>query len=284
MTKPMWPIAHHGMSEPRWAITSTCPLRVSSSARFACWKKLASLGMQMKTPLPNYSIRRSPKAKNLRLKVTHQDGLCVVVPKDFDEKKIPPLLKRKQVWIVDAMKRVGETRRFLEPRPIKHLPESLRLMALGKTWPIVYCQRDARAGIWLRSDNETLVLSGQDLNHEAVVRKLKEWLRLQVRVSLFPVAQKLADKHHMQLRSLLVKSQRTRWASCSAQRNLSLNTKLLFLPPSLVRYVLIHELCHTVYMNHSNAFWRLVASHEPDYKVLDQALRVAWKTVPDWMF
>jgi predicted metal-dependent hydrolase len=223
-------------------------------------------------------------AMNLRLKVTRQDGLCVVIPKDFDEKKIPPLLKRKQVWIVDAMKRVGETRRFLEPRPIKHLPESLRLTALGKTWPIVYCQRDARAGIWLRSDNETLVLSGQDLNHEAVVRKLKEWLRLQVRVSLFPVAQKLADKHHMQLRSLFVKSQRTRWASCSAQRNLSPNTKLLFLPPSLVRYVLIHELCHTVYMNHSKEFWRLVASHEAAYKVLDQALREAWKTVPDWMF
>jgi predicted metal-dependent hydrolase len=88
----------------------------------------------------------------------------------------------------------------------------------------------------------------------------------------------------MPLRGLLVKNQRTRWASCSAKKNLSLNTKLLFLSPDLVRYVLIHELCHTVYMDHSKEFWRFVASHEPGYKALDQALREAWKTVPDWMF
>jgi predicted metal-dependent hydrolase len=240
--------------------------------------------MQMKTPLPNYSIRRSPKAKNLRLKVTRQDGLCVVVPKDFDEKKIPPILKQKKVWIADAMKRVGETRRFLESRPAKHLPGSLRLAALGETWPIIYCQGDARTGIWLRSDNEKLILSGPQLGHEAVVRKLKEWLRLRVRDGLFPLAQKLADKHRIQLRGLLVKSQRTRWASCSVQRNLSLNTKLLFLSPDLVRYVLIHELCHTIHMDHSKEFWRQVALREPSYKALDQALREAWKTVPDWMF
>src|SRR5437660_1296677 len=75
-----------------------------------------------------------------------------------------------------------------------------------------------------------------------------------------------------------------RWARRSASKNLSLNTKLLFLSPDLVRYVLIHELCHTVHMNHSGDFWRLVACHEPGYRVLDQALRAAWKTVPQWTF
>jgi predicted metal-dependent hydrolase len=51
-----------------------------------------------------------------------------------------------------------------------------------------------------------------------------------------------------------------------------------------VRYALIHELCHTIHMNHSNEFWRLVAVREPSYKVLDQALREAWKSVPQWVF
>jgi predicted metal-dependent hydrolase len=117
-----------------------------------------------------------------------------------------------------------------------------------------------------------------------VVRKLKDWLRKKVREVLFPLAQKLAKKHRLNLGGLLVKSQRTRWASCSAQRNLSLNTKLLFLSPELVRYVVIHELCHTVHMNHGSDFWRLVASHEPNYKTLDKELREAWKTIPQWLF
>ena len=67
----------------------------------------------MKAALPDYSVRHSPKAKNLRLKVTREDGLLVVVPKGYDEKKIPALLKQKKVWIADSLKRIGETKRFL---------------------------------------------------------------------------------------------------------------------------------------------------------------------------
>lgn len=83
---------------------------------------------------------------------------------------------------------------------------------------------------------------------------------------------------------LLVKSQPTRWASGSARRNLALNTKLLFVAPELMRYAMMHELCHTVHMNHGRGFWRLLACHEPQYRVLDQGLREAWKVVPPWLF
>ena len=238
----------------------------------------------MKVALPDYSVRHSPKAKSLRLKVTREEGLLVVVPKGYDESSIPALLKQKKVWIAESVKRIGETKRFLESEPVKHLPEAMRLSALGETWSVIYRDDQGHSGIRLRADDGKLVLSGSDLTREAVIRKLKDWLRLRVRESLFPIAEKLARKHSLNLGGLLVKSQRTRWASCSAQHNLSLNTKLLFLSPDLVRYVVIHELCHTIHMNHGNEFWRVVASHEPSYKVLDQALRNAWKTVPHWVF
>jgi predicted metal-dependent hydrolase len=237
----------------------------------------------MRAMLPDYSVRYSPRAKNLRLRVTADEGLCVVVPMGFDESRIPALLSQKKMWLADAMKRIGETRRFLEPRPVRHLPESLRLVALGETWSVAYTESD-RSGITLRAEAGTLTLSGRTLSPGPVMRKLKDWLRARVREELFPIAEQLATKHRLALRGLLVKSQRTRWASCSAKRNLSLNTKLLFLSPDLVNYALTHELCHTVYMNHSTDFWRLVASREPRYRALDQALREAWKTVPRWMF
>jgi len=238
----------------------------------------------MKTALPDYRIRHGPRSKSLRLKVTREAGLCVVVPSGFDEKKIPAILKRKKVWIADAMKRIGETKRFLEPKPALHLPEIVKLTALGETWPVVYKVDATRPGLWLRAASGNLFITGAVLERDAVIRKLKDWLRLRVRDGLFPLAENIATKQRMELGGLLVKSQRTRWASCSAQRNLSLNTKLLFLPPDLVRYVLIHELCHTVHMNHSNEFWRLVQAHEPGYKLLDRQLRTAWKRVPQWVF
>jgi predicted metal-dependent hydrolase len=238
----------------------------------------------MKAALPDYRVRHSAKAKNLRLKVTREDGLCVVLPHGYDEKKIPALLKQKKVWIADALKRIGETRRFLEPQPVKHLPEVVNLLALGETWSVIYHDKGNHSGIRLRADSGKLIISGSELNRADVLRKVKDWLRVKVREDLFPVAEKLATKHRLKLGGLMVKSQRTRWASCSAKRNLALNTKLLFLPPDLVRYVLIHELCHTAHMNHSNEFWRLLASREPSYLVLDKALREAWKIVPQWLF
>lgn len=238
----------------------------------------------MKKTLPEYRIRQSRKAKNVRLKVTREEGLCVVIPYGFDENKIPAILKRKKVWIADAMKRIGETKRFLEPTTANHLPESLHLAALGERWDVVYREEKTRSGLWLRADKGKLVITGATFNREVVIRKLKDWLRLRVRENLFPLAKHLASKHHLNLGGLLVKSQRTRWASCSAKHNLSLNTKLLFLYPDLVRYVIIHELCHTQYMNHSNEFWRLVQSHESLYKALDQQLREAWKKIPQWVY
>jgi predicted metal-dependent hydrolase len=238
----------------------------------------------MKTPLPDYSVRRSPRAKNLRLKVTREDGLIVVTPPGYDEKLIPALLTRKKVWIADALKRVGETKRFLEPHPVAHLPEAVRLAALGETWSVTYCEKGGHSGIRLRVSDRKLRISGTDLDRDAVIRKLKDWLRLKVREGLFPLAERLASRHQLNLGGLLVKSQRTRWASCSADRNLALNTKLLFLAPELVRYAMIHELCHTVHMNHSSEFWRLVAVHEPNFRSLDKTLREAWKAVPQWVF
>ena len=59
---------------------------------------------------------------------------------------------------------------------------------------------------------------------------------------------------------------------------------LLFLRPPVVRYLLLHELCHTRHMNHSAKFWALVESCEPDYRALDQELLRGWQHVPGWMF
>lgn len=232
--------------------------------------------------LPNFTIRKSPKAKHLRLRVTPEDGLSIVVPRGFDEKKIPAILRRKKDWIAEKLEQAAERRRYLEPTPIVHLPEVLPLRAIGRELRIVYQEDDSKSGHWLRAIDGEIVITAATFDRNVVIGKLKEWLRSTVREELFPQVRQVARKKGFELRGLFVKSQRTRWASCSAKRNLSLNTKLLFLPPELVRYVITHELCHTVHMNHSPEFWRLVACHEPTYRTLDSTLRDAWKLVPAW--
>lgn len=73
--------------------------------------------------------------------------------------------------------------------------------------------------------------------------------------------------------SVTIRTQRTRWGSCSARGNLSFNALLVLVPPEVAEYVVVHELCHRRHMDHSAAFWQEVASYLPGY----QAQR-AWLT------
>jgi predicted metal-dependent hydrolase len=70
-----------------------------------------------------------------------------------------------------------------------------------------------------------------------------------------------------------VKQMKTQWGSCSAKRNLNFNYKILFLPPELQDYLIVHELCHLQEMNHAPRFWRLIAKAVPDYLRLRKELR-----------
>jgi len=81
-----------------------------------------------------------------------------------------------------------------------------------------------------------------------------------------------------------LRRQRTRWGSCSAAGTISLNVCLMFQRPEVVRYLLVHELCHRRHMNHSARFWSLVASHEPNWRALDAELLRGWQNVPAWVF
>ena len=63
-----------------------------------------------------------------------------------------------------------------------------------------------------------------------------------------------------------IREQKTRWGSCSSEGNLNFNCRLLFVPDRIVDYVVIHELAHRKFMNHSKAFWKEVEKYMPDYK------------------
>ncbi|HEY4501522.1 MAG TPA: M48 family metallopeptidase [Candidatus Paceibacterota bacterium] len=74
---------------------------------------------------------------------------------------------------------------------------------------------------------------------------------------------------------VFIKNSKSRWGSCSLQGNLNFNYKLIFLPPEVLDYVVVHELCHLREFNHSPAFWALVGQVLPNHKELRKSLRQA---------
>jgi len=73
--------------------------------------------------------------------------------------------------------------------------------------------------------------------------------------------------------SIAVRDQKTRWGSCSSRGTLSFNYRLIFAPPIILDYVVVHELCHLTHMNHSKDFWNMLASVMPDYQKCRQWLK-----------
>lgn len=73
--------------------------------------------------------------------------------------------------------------------------------------------------------------------------------------------------------TITVRDQKSRWGSCSSRGTLSFNYRLMFAPPSVLDYVVVHELCHLTHMNHSRDFWDMVARVMPEYKTYKQWLR-----------
>jgi len=81
------------------------------------------------------------------------------------------------------------------------------------------------------------------------------------------------SRHGIAAGKIAIRNQRSRWGSCSKKGNLNFNYKLVFLPPPVRDYVIVHEICHIKEFNHAPAFWALVAETVPEYKALRKQLR-----------
>ncbi len=229
----------------------------------------------------DYAVRESRRAKRVSLKVTEEGVLEVVIPRGFDRSLIPGILREKRGWIERATRRMEKQKTTGEAQP--PLPRRIALRAIGEAWPVSYHRTPSRRVTVTQRTPRQLALSG-DVDRVAMCRAaLRRWLARKARQHLVPWLRAMSKEEGLPFGKTTVRGQRTRWASCSARGTISINYKLLFVSRPLVRYVLIHELCHTRHMNHSPRFWSLLKEKEPGYQELRARVRAAWRHVPRWL-
>jgi len=202
--------------------------------------------------LPSYRVRESGRAKYVSLKLSLHNGLVVVVPSGFDLGKVPAVLRRRKPWLDRNIRKVDEQRRMLGEASWG-LPDSIHFRAIAEDWNVEYCSSQSARPVEKQDGRKQLL-------------------------------REVASENGFDVGIISVRLQKTRWGSCSKQANISLNAKLLFLPRDLMDYVLMHELCHTVYHNHSRDFWFLMEKHLPKALEYRRAIRDdSWKFVPPWL-
>ena len=129
-----------------------------------------------------------------------------------------------------------------------------------------------------------LRVGGPEHTDESVSRALVRWLSGLAATELGTRLATLSQELGIDYARMHLRRQRTRWGSCSAAGTISLNVCLMFQRPAVVRYLLVHELCHRRHLDHSDRYWRLVQTHEPHWRSLDAELLQGWRHVPAWVF
>ena len=231
----------------------------------------------------SYTLRISLKAKRVRIQVSVEKGLVIVVPKRFSPSRVPALIEKNRQWIERAFEKAKSFQGSVDRSSDSQLPEQISLLALGQTWTVLFSRDDTKPVLVREMPPATLLVQGSIGDAAACANALKKWLTQRAKENLIPWLKRVSDETELPYSSVSIRQQRTRWGSCSSRGSISLNARLLFLPPELVTYVLVHELCHTRYLNHSVRFWRLVESYLPDYRHSDRQLREVGRRMPRWL-
>ena len=242
-------------------------------------------GMQLELPhlesaQVDFSVRESQRARNVTLKVSRRSGLEVVVPEGFDYHLLPEILSSRQGWIDGQLARFESLPgRFEQDWP----PQQLQLEAAGVAFDLVYREGTGDRIRLQQQGTELQITLPADADDESLAQLFVNWLKGYAKQYCTAVAEELASESSLKYKKLIVRGQKTRWGSFSSRGTLSLNYKLLFLPEPLLRHVILHELSHSVHMNHSDEFWGLLHSLDPDTAIHDKQLAEAWRYLPAWL-
>ncbi len=230
-------------------------------------------------PPGGYAVRESARARRLSINVFPRGRVEVVVPRRTRAADVKAFVAQHREWIEET--RAYFAQRY--PREIFALPQTVSLPAVARRFHIRYQPKRASATVRFRKAGDEVLLQGAIADEKQCVEALKRWLKITARDAFAPQLKVLSAHTGSSYQRLQIRGQRSCWGSHSGRGTISLNYCLLFLAPELVRYLMIHELCHAAHMNHSNRFWRLVRTYEPEYRRLDRALGEAWVTVPSWL-
>ena len=197
-----------------------------------------------------YRIRRSERARRVRVTIDPARGVEVVLPRRAAEREAAAAVRELRPWIERRFAELDRASRTVAERgaTVPYLGRPLRLVS-----------EPARTRVHLRGD-QLLVPAG---DHRPA---LERWYRRAAQTEIAPRLDRATARAGTRYTTLSIRGQRTRWASCSRTGAMSFNWRLLLAPEPVLDYVIWHEVCHLEIMDHSPRFWALLGTRCPTYR------------------
>lgn len=221
----------------------------------------------------DYQIIRRPRRHTASISVKPDCSVQVMVPTDLPMQKIVELVNRKSRWIKSKIllfqdiNRDQKQKEYVSGESFTYLGRNYRLkITEGDSKDVKLA--DGRFYVSVPS-----IMTGNDKS-EFIRRKLIEWYKEHAVQRLRQKAIRYAKVVGVQPVSVGLKDYLSRWGSCHQDGRLFFNWKVIIAPHSIVDYVVVHELCHLVYPDHSKEYWGLLETILPDYAERKEWLKV----------
>lgn len=199
------------------------------------------------------TLRTHPRATRYSLKIT-QGKIIATMPVGGDEARMMAFIRENRGKLQEAL---------LRHPPAPRLDESTQLQTATFRLHIF---RTSRSRFYMTLENGVLHIAcpqATDFGDEGVQKLLRgmleKALRYEARRCLPGRLEALARKHGFTYARVKINNSKTHWGSCTTRKSINLSLSLMLLPWHLIDYVLLHELCHTVEMNHGERFWQWMA-------------------------
>lgn len=192
--------------------------------------------------------------RTIQLKIVATDRLEIRAPHAMPLDSLRHVVASKQDWL---------TRHLSQSITPPTQPYPSHIILRGREYPLLYRDSDRQNLIY---QQDHFILSRPPATSSLALHGLIEsYYREYARKLLSAKTEYWATRIGVTYNRITIKSQKTRWGSCSAKGNLNYNWHIICADESLIDYIVIHELCHLRHLDHSAAFWSLVAKYDPAY-------------------
>lgn len=252
----------------------------------------------------NVAVRVSLKAKIPKIRITHQNAVELVLPKNINNNQLEnayKFVREKEEWIrsklsyhkhtasqngsSDFLNPYSDQSYTLNPKhavdldlasdlcpaPDQATGSNLELVVQGIPRVIPIFAQDHLIVLYHPNSSKHIIISENRLlishavKESNIARIIVFYLKQLVKDEISNYAWKISQLLQVQYNKISIRDTRSRWGSCSSSGNLSFSWRLIFAPRYVMEYVVVHELCHILEMNHSHRFWKLVRNVCPDY-------------------
>lgn len=211
--------------------------------------------------VPDY-IERSNR-KTLSLTVLKDGVVLVKAPLSMKDETINKFVEEKQAWIKSKLILVNSTKDKYDD-----IIHHQKFMLYGNRYSLVMA--DVKK---IETNDSFQILLPKKTEPEKILKTMKSWYKKVAKKILADRLAFIENRIRLKSKAMKISDSKGKWGSCNSLGSVCFNWRVIMLPPRVIDYVIVHELCHLVEMNHSKKFWTLVEKFLPNVPALKKEIK-----------